>query len=185
MILDNLLMFTNTANGGSDPGDLLTATGTVPSTNNIDLHILRGVPVLAAGQGARDWGIGDDPALKLLVQVSTTFTSGGGGTLAVALAGAPDNGSGLPAAFTVWYTSPVYALATLTTGARLLDMDVPRPPDGVPVPRFLQLQFVVGGAAMTGGAVKAGIVIDRYDQMYNASNNAITGGYPPGVVVPN
>lgn len=184
MILDNLLMFTNTTAGGTNPGDLLTATGTVPSTNNIDLHML-GIPVLSAGQGARDLGIGDDPALKLLVTVGTAFTSGGGATLAVALAGAPDNGSGAPAAFVVWYTTPTYALATLGVGARLMDMDVPRPPDGVPVPRFLQLQFVVGGAAFTGGAVKAGIVLDRHDQMYNASNNAILGGYPPGIVVPN
>ena len=65
MILDGLLQFSGVN------GDSPTATGV--STNIIDLHLV-GIPVLANLQGARDMGIGDDPALKLLVLVTTAFT---------------------------------------------------------------------------------------------------------------
>jgi len=50
------------------------------STNILDLH-MTGIPVLANLQGARDMGIGDKPALKMVAWVTTTFTSGGAGTL--------------------------------------------------------------------------------------------------------
>jgi hypothetical protein len=173
MILDGLLQF-------SGPnGDSPTATGV--STNIIDLHML-GIPVLAAGQGARDIGIGDDPAMKLLVQVTAPFT--GLTSLQVALQGAPDNGSGAPGTFVNWWLSPAVALANLTAGARLYDMDMPRPPAGVVEPRFLQMSYTIAGTG-TGGTIKAFIVLDRHDQFYNALNNAILGGYPPGVAVAN
>lgn len=186
MILDGLLQFTNAAN--TPPGDTFTtAAAGAPSTNNIDFGIgitnNPGIPTFAQGGGARDMGIGDDPALKLLVEVTSAFT--GGTSLQVALAGAPDNGSGSPGTFVVWWTSPVYAAATLTVGARLMDLDFPRPPDGVPVPRFVQLQYTSVGTFAAGGLLRAFIVLDRHDMMYNATNNAIIGGYQPGVVVPN
>ena len=59
MILDNYLQFT----AGAGVGDLPT-TGTQSSTNVIDLGITSGLPASAVnGGGARDIGIGDDPAL--------------------------------------------------------------------------------------------------------------------------
>jgi|SRR6516162_3747377 len=175
MILDGLLQFSAAA------GDSPTTGATNASTNIIDLH-MAGIPVLAANQGARDMGIGDDPALKLLVVVTTAFA--GGTSLALALQGATDNGSGAPAAFSTWWTGPAVALATLTAGARLYDMDMPRPPAGIAVPRFLQLNYGIVGT-MTGGTIKGFIVLDRHDLMYNATNNAIHGGYPPGVIINN
>lgn len=182
MILDALLQFDNAAS-------LAIAAGTQASTNVIDFGLGTSanpaIPSNANGGGARDMGIGDDPALKLLVQVSTTFTSGGAGTLSVAIQGAPDNGSGAPGSYTTWWTSPVYALATLVAGARLLDMDFPRPPAGVAVPRFVRLLYTVGTATMTAGAVSAYLVLDRDDQMYNSTNNAVLGGYPPGIAISN
>jgi hypothetical protein len=173
MILDGLLQFSGPT------GDSPTATGV--STNIIDLHLV-GIPVLANNQGARDMGIGDDPALKLLVQVTTAFA--GLTSLAVALQGATDNGAGLPNAFTTWWTGPATPLASLTAGARLYDMDMPRPPAGVAVPRFLQMAYTIAGVG-TGGVIKAFIVLDRMDQMYNAANNAIHGGYPAGIIITN
>jgi len=178
MILDNLLAFDTNVS-------LAIAAGTQVSTNVIDLGITSGIPTSANGGGARDIGIGDDPAMKLLVQVITTFTSGGGATLAVTLQGAVDNGSGAPAAFSSWYTSPVFALATLVAGSRLMDMDMPRPPDGIAVPRYLRLSYAVATATMTAGNVSSFIVLDRDDQMYNGTNNAIMGGYPAGITVAN
>ena len=95
MILDGLLQFDSAAN-------LALAVGTYNSTNVIDLGVTSGIPTSANGGGARDIGIGDDPAMKLLVDITTTFTSGGAGTLAlVALAplvGKPDE-DGCPAFF--------------------------------------------------------------------------------------
>ena len=195
MILDGLLRFTD-----YPAGDKPTASGT--STYMIDLGMGSpggaavtgppatpawpawvGIPDSSKGGGARDIGIGDNPALKILVQVIAAFNNLT--SLTVALQGAIDNGSGAAAAFTTWWTSPAYALATLGVGARLMDMDVPRPPAGVAEPRFLQLAYTIAGSAPTTGAIAGFIVIDRYDQFYNATNNAITGGYVPGVVVAN
>jgi hypothetical protein len=178
-ILDGFLCFSSTP-----PGDLPTAIASNNSSNVIDLH-MAGIPVLANLQGARDMGIGDDPALKLLVQVTATFTSGGALTLSVALQGATDNGAGAPAAFSTWWASPVYALATLVTGARLLDMDMPRPPAGIAIPRFLRMQYIIAGAVGTAGSVFAAIVLDRHDQAYQSTSNATLGGYPAGINVAN
>lgn len=188
MILDNLLMFTGNSNGQAIAGvtqagnvDLPT-TGTQVSSNIIDLGITSGIPASASGGGARDIGIGDKPALKLLVQVTVAIT--GGTSLQINLQGAVDNGAGAPAAFSVWWSSPVYVEATLTAGARLMDMDMPRPPDGIAVPRYLQLGYISVGTH-SAGRLEGCVVIDRMDAMYNATNNAIMGGYPAGVVVAN
>jgi hypothetical protein len=178
MILDALLQFSAAQN-------LAQAVGTYPSTNEIDLGITSGIPSSAQGGGARDIGIGDKPAMKLLVQVGTTFTSGGAGTLAVALQGAVDNGAGAPAAYSTWWSSPVYALATLNAGSRLYDMDMPRPPDGIAIPRFLRLLYTIAGATMTAGTVNSYLVLDRDDQPYAGTDNSVMGGYPAGITVNN
>jgi hypothetical protein len=185
MILDALLQFTGAPATG---GIVVTGTnydrpttGTQNSSNVIDLH-MAGIPVLANLQGARDIGVGDSPALKLLVQVVVTF--GSGTTLQVVLQGAPDNGSGLEGSYTNWWASPVYAEATLVAGTRLYDMDMPRPPAGVGVPRFLRLGYVSTGTHLTG-SLGAWIVIDRFDQMYQSTSNAVLGGYPAGITIAN
>jgi hypothetical protein len=178
MILDSLLMFDSAIN-------LAQVAGSYPSTNVLDLH-MAGIPTLANLQGARDIGIGDGPALNLLVQVVTAFTSAGLATLSVALQGATDNGSGAPASFNSWWTSPTYALATIAVaGARLYDMDMPRPPAGIAIPRFLRLNYTIGTATTTGGTVGAYIVLDRIDQPYQSTGNAVMGGYPAGITIAN
>jgi hypothetical protein len=190
MILDFLLQFSGLvpASGiGNADGTDSPTTGTQTSSNIIDLH-MAGIPVLANLQGARDMGIGDQPALKLLAVVTSGFT--GGTSMQINLQGATDNGSGAPAAFTTWWSSPVYALATLVTGARLFDMDMPRPPDGVAVPRFLQFQYIsVGTFTRTGSplstALRVDMVLDRHDQMYQGTVNSTLGGYPPGIAIAN
>jgi hypothetical protein len=179
MILDSLLQFDSAA-------QLAQVVGTYNSTNILDLHITGGgLPVLANLQGARDIGIGDDPAMKLLVVVTTTFTSGGAATLTVNFQGATDNGSGAPSTWTTYYSSPAIALASLVASARLMDMDVPRPPAGVAVPRFLRLTYAIGAATTTAGIVASYIVLDRMDQMYQSTANSTMGGYPPGITIAN
>jgi hypothetical protein len=185
MILDAFLQFTGApATGGivvTGTNYDLPTTGTQNSSNILDLH-MAGIPVLANLQGARDIGIGDNPALKLLVQVTTAF--GGGTSLQVILQGAPDNGSGSPGSYANWWLSPVYTEAQLVAGARLYDMDMPRPPQGVAIPRFLRLSYVSVGTH-TSGALGGWIVIDRMDQPYSSTNNAVMGGYPAGITVAN
>lgn len=193
MIMDAQLLFTGNATGGATPAyvDLITTTGN--STNIIDLHIAAppGVPVLANNQGARDMGIGDDPALKVLVQCCSTFA--GGTSLIVGFQGSPDNGSGAPAGFVTWYqNAAAVVLANLLPGVRLMDIDVPRPIPGTQVPRFLRLAYTVVGTFTNGGAVTNSswllgtIVLDRFDQMFQGSlHDQFVGSYPPGVVIAN
>ena len=178
MILDAFPQFDNVVS-------LAIPAGTQASTNVIDFGIASGIPSSANGGGARDMGIGDDPSLKMVVQVGTAFTSGGAGTLAVALQGAPDNGSGAPGSYSTWWTSPTYALATLNAGSQLMNIDFPRPPDGIAVPRFVRLLYTVGTATMTAGTVSSYIVLDRMDQMYQGTDNSILGGYQAGINVAN
>jgi hypothetical protein len=174
MILDGFLAF-------SINQPILGAT--VVSTNIIDLGEVSGIPSSAFGGGARDIGIGDDPAMKLLVQVTSALV--GGTSILPVLQGAVDNGSGAPAAFTNWWQPAVAVpLASLGLGARLMDMDMPRPPAGVAVPRYLQLSYTVAGT-FTAGTLSAFLVLDRWDQMYNGTANNVPGGYPPGIIIAN
>jgi hypothetical protein len=181
MILDAYQMFDLPSN----PRNLAQATGDYASTNILDYGLLSpSVPTPGAGVGSRDMGVGHYE-LKLLVQIGTAFASGGAGTLAVALQGSIADANGDPAAWTTWWSSPTYALATLVAGARLLDMDFPRPPAGIAIPRFVRLLYTVGGATMTAGTVVAGVVLDRFDQPYSSTANATIGGYPAGITVAN
>lgn len=184
MILDNLLMFTGTSNGAtggitSGANTDAPTTGTQVASNIIDLG-LNGIPTSANGGGARDMGVGDDPMLKLLVQVTTAFASGT--SLQLVLSGAPDNGSGAPGSYTTMWTSAAIAEASLVVGAQLANIDVPRPVPGQAMPRFLRLQFVTVGTH-TAGAVEATIVLDRFDQP--VGTGGALSGYPAGITVAN
>jgi hypothetical protein len=66
-----------------------------------------------------------------------------------------------------------------------MDMDMPRPPDGIAIPRFLQLNYTIVGTMSGGSTLSAFIVLDRDDQPYQGTDNAIMGGYPPGIVIAN
>lgn len=181
MILDGYLMFTSFVGGGTGNGDSPT-TGSQTSTNQLDLGI-SGLPastVGGGGGGARDIGIGDDPAMKILVIVTTAFV--GGTNLQINIQGAPDNGSGGTGAFTTMASGPVVAEASLIVGARLFDDDMPRPAPGQALPRFLQLGYVTTGTH-TAGVVKGFLVLDRHD--LPLQSNAVLGGYPPGITIAN
>ncbi len=175
MILDGNLQFDTAAN-------LAQVAGTYTSANALDLH-MAGIPVLGAGVGARDIGVGDNPAMKLLVLVTTAFASAGAATLQVKIQGAPDNGAGLEGTYYDMMLSPVFALAALTAGARLLDDDMPRVPAGQPLPRFLRLQYIIGTATTTAGKVESFLVGDRMDQPI--SSTGLMSAYPAGINIAN
>ena len=184
MILDGLLTFTGTSNGAS--GGITSGaqtdsptTGTQIASNIIDIG-LNGLPNSAAGGGARDLGVGDDPALKFSTLVTTAFTSGT--SLQLELDGAPDNGSGAPGSYTVMWQSQAIAEAQLIQGAQLANIDLPRPVPGQALPRFWRLRFITVGTHITG-AVEANIVLDRVDQIISATGFA--SGYPAGINIAN
>jgi hypothetical protein len=67
MILDSLLTFSGGLGAADSPYDAPT-TGTEVAGNIIDLGVVLGIPSYANGGGARDIGVGDNPALKLSVR---------------------------------------------------------------------------------------------------------------------
>lgn len=166
MIIDGALQFTGTP--GSVSADSPT-TGTQQSTNIIDLV------------NARDMGVGDDPALELLILILTTFA--GGTSVNVQLQGAPDNGSGSPGSYTTMWESGVIAEANLVAGRYLSNITLPRTLLALPntgasaaqaMPRFLRLQYVTVGTHSAGG-IYASIVLDRHDYV----------AYPAGINIAN
>jgi hypothetical protein len=186
MIIDNFLLFSGTSNGAtagitSGPYTDAPLTGTTSSSNVVDLGVINGIPTSLNGGGARDIGIGDTPALELLVVVTAAFV--GGTSLQAVLQGAPDNGSGAPGAFFTLWTGPAVALANLTQGAYLANVDVPRVIAPNPLPRFLRMQYVAVGTFTAGGNVEAAIVLDRFDPVIGPTG--LNSGYPPGIVINN
>jgi hypothetical protein len=185
MILDALWLFTG-GSGGVGNNDGLTdspTTGTQNSSNIIDLAgpALPPSGSTLGGTPGRDLGIGDDPALKLMVLVTTTFT--GGTSLQIGFAGAPDNGSGSPGAYTTFAFGGVITEATMIAGVRLFDIDYPRTNPLAPEPpRFVRLSYVTVGTH-TAGKIEGLVVVDRFDQIINVNN--FPSGYPAGVVIAN
>lgn len=161
MWIDGNLQFTGTAGTAGSPDT--PTTGTQVSNNVIDLL------------NARDLGIGDDPALKVLVEVLTAFTSGT--SLQVNFQTSPDN-----VTFTTAVSGPVVAEAALLAGAYLLSVDVPRPAPGLALPRYWRLQYVSVGTHATG-TIFGAVVLDRQDQIVSSANQQ--SGYPAGVTVAN
>ena len=183
MILDSLWLFTGGSGGigNSDGTTDSPTTGTQASSNVVDVGMLGGLPVSAVGGGGgRDLGIGDDPAMKLLVQVTVAFV--GGTSIACAIQGAPDAGANTPGTYVTYATGPVVALASLIAGARLFDTDLPRPAPGSVPPRYYRLAFV-GVGTMTAGKVEGILVLDRMDQV--ETTNAVMSGYPAGITIAN
>ena len=183
-ILDAYLTFTGTLNGATATiadGTLTDAptTGTQDTSNILDLGVKSGIPSSANGGGARDMAIGDDPMLKLLVQVVTAFT--GGTSLQVELQGAPDGGAGTPGSWTVMWLGPAVLEANLLQGTYVANVDVPRTIPGQVLPRFLKLTCITVGTHTTGD-IYAGIVLDRFDQV---GLSGTISGYPAGINIAN
>lgn len=114
----------------------VTSTGSTASTNVIDLGVSRDI-----GGAATD-------RLMLLCEVVTPFTSGGSATLQVQFQTSADNSS--------WSTlaqSDAIPVANLVQGYKFLPNELPGPTQ-----RYIRLNYVVGTAAMTAGALTAALV---------------------------
>lgn len=137
MILDGLLLFSSAQN---------LTTGTIVSTNVIDLA------------NARDIGVGDNPAMKLAIYVTTAFATTDSGTLTIQAQGSTDNSS-----FSVYAESRAMAAAELAVGRKLFPIDWPHRSSGDALPRYLRLAYVMGALHFTPGALSAFLVLDRTD----------------------
>ena len=100
----------------------------------------------------RDVGAGEP--LALFVHVTEDFV--GTGTLIVVIESSNDEAL---TGDVELLRSSTYDVSELTAGSRLLPVNLPRG-----VKRYLQLRYLVGGSAFTGGAVKAGLVRDVQDK---------------------
>ncbi len=151
MILDFNYMFDGSPNAttGIVAGvSVATAGGTTQvSTNVIDLV------------NARDMGIGDSPALKIMCLVTASFTSTGAGTLQVKAQGSTDN-----SAWSTYAETPAIASGTLVAGAKIAQFDWPGVlPDTGAFPRYLRLTYTCGVSSFSAGSVISGIVLGRDD----------------------
>lgn len=167
-ILDANLIF--------DPaGTAVTATAV--STNVLDMGITNGI-----GSSARDMGIGDDPALKLLILSNGLFAAAGAGTLNIQLQGAPDNGSGAPGTYTTYAESGALSIAQLNAfigsvaaGVKLFPIDLPHREAGSAVPRYYRLNYIVATGPFTAGTLQAYMVIWRDDPLSYPSGFSVAG----------
>lgn len=158
MILDgNLLLDTASA-----------ITSSANSANVIDLATFRDLGV--------EGGVETPP--KLLCLVTTAFTTTNSATLQVGVQGSTDSNT-----WTTYASSPATAAAALVAGARLFDIDLPRPPAGAAMPRYLRLAYTVGTGVFSAGNVTSALVLGRQDQPVGPSGNA--SGYPSGFTVAN
>jgi hypothetical protein len=185
MIIDGLMLFTGTSNGAS--GGITTSayadlptTGTQAASNILDLGVTSGIPSSANGGGARDIGIGDDPAMKLSAIATVGFSAGT--TIQLQLQGAIDDGSGGIGTLTTMWTSPAYAAAAVLAGTQLANVDVPRTIPGQGIPRFLKLNFITTSTNSLG-KIEAFVAMGL-DQQIPASGPTYSG-YPAGVNVAN
>lgn len=132
MIKDAILEFSE--------GQAIT-TGAANSTNVIDLNA--GTDGLGS---AKQSNPGESGKIWLFVRVTTLFTSGGAGTLAVKLQDSADN---VTFADTEIETGAI-ALATLVAGYSIIRVAIP-----AELRRYLKLVYTVATADMTAGAVDA------------------------------
>lgn len=156
MILDSQLCFSN--------AQALNST-TAASTNIIDLL------------NPRDMGVGDNPALKLAIYVTTAFVlASSTPSLTIQFQGAPDS-SGSPGSYVTYAESRAYAASDMTIGAKLFPIDLPHrdPTLTATFPRFYRLNYVIATSTFSAGALSAYIVIDRQD----------SSQYPAGLVITN
>ena len=154
MIIDGYLQFDSASN---------VLTSGLTSSNAIDL------------QNARDMGIGDDPALKIMVLVNTRFTSSStASTLQVQVISSAGEDLSSPTVLAESGTFSAAQLDALPQGQRVFDIDVPRARGTLQ--RYLGLRYLIGGpVALSAGALSAFIVLDRDDII----------SYPAGVVISN
>lgn len=141
MYVDDTLVFSD--------AQAITSTGT--STKSIDTMT-----------ATRNIGAGEE--IDLVIQVATAASSASASTVTFSLQDSSDNSS-----FTDVVVSPAVAMATMSGGAEVLRVTLPRT-----LRRYLQVNYTVATGPLTGGAFTAFLTDDRQDNV--ARPSGITTG---------
>lgn len=142
-------MITDAQNRPSN-NQLITGTGTVVSTDRIDL--------LSANRN-----VGRSFAMRMAVSVTGTLA--GGTSIQAQLVESANADGSSP---TVLASGPVVALAAATAGAELLDVPIPGT-----AKRYLGVQYVLVGTFTGTGTVSAHVVAETDNQTYPAMNTGL------------
>lgn len=137
----------------SDDQNLAQVAGTYLSTNSLDLGLPGTIPAAFQAVGSMYKNAAEQDFMAIMVQVTTTFTSGGAATLQVNLISDDAAALGSP---TILHSTPAIALATLVAGYRFRIGIPPRIAE-----QYLGIQYVIGTATTTAGNVTAGLLFDR------------------------
>lgn len=130
-------MIMDAQNRPSNNQSVAAAAGTIVSTDTIDL--------LAANDN-----LGRSGTAIRAIAVMTAALVGAGASIQAQLIESANANLSSP---NVLASGPVVAVAAATAGAKLLDVPVPDTAQ-----RYIGFQYVISGAATTGGTVTAGIV---------------------------
>jgi|ERR1700679_554752 len=160
MIIDQFLVFdqgTYSTSTGMSGANQFASGATTTSTNTLDLLNARDI-----GAGTE----GDHTNLTVEFLITTAYT--GGTSVNFQILGSTNN-----SAYTVYAETGAIPIASLGAG-KIVRLKMPTiNPDGGPLPRYLQCQYVNAGAN-TAGAVIAWLGTVDQNRFY-----------PPGVVVSN
>jgi hypothetical protein len=168
--MDNLLLLDGSvSSAGALSGTLVNNTNnwanppasgsTYYSVNTIDVSQLASSK---SGYG-RDIGIGDDPALLLVVSAPVPIIGLANSTLQIALQVAKDDGTGNPTGWDTIAQSEAIAVGTAGISGEIWRTPIPQANAGY-VPKFYRLAYTIAGANLaTGGtgAILAMIVLDK------------------------
>lgn len=120
-----------------------------------------------------DLGIGKGPGTpRVIVSTGTVFATLT--SLQIQFQGAPENstshssGNRSDLTFVTYIQTDTIALALLTANTRIASFDWPMRKTGQALPRFVQLNYVVGGSNATTGTVNADVTLGDDD-----ANNAL------------
>jgi hypothetical protein len=140
-------MITDAQNRPTTVAQAITGTGTVVSTDSIDL--------LSANRN-----VGRSFGMRMFCNVTVALA--GGTSIQAQLIESANSNLSSP---TVLASGPTVALASAIAGAELLDVPIPGTSK-----RYLGLQFVLVGTFTGAGAVQGGVVSETDNQPYPTMN---------------
>lgn len=148
-MLDNKLVF-------ADSMAITGAAATFSSTHILDMG------PLATGNLYRNLAVSE---LFLITRFEVTLTSGGSATVSVRLMG--DNNSAMSSGALILQQSSLVAYAGITAGT-VYKTPLPR----VNMERYLQVEYIVGTAALTAGTVSSWLSPTAEGDWYAYNKNA-------------